>query len=127
METGKSSLESSSRLANSRDLKSVLESAMMRKSTLAMTFPDSIVGVSLDIRGDWTITVGLSLQSDRFNSIASDLQTIGFFQATENEGTCYFLWTSLLTETGNPNATTEQVLAQVVGILQITSVSQYIR
>ena len=126
METGKRSVGTSSRTASPSTLRSILDSARERKPNVPIAFPNSQVGVSLDTRGDWTITVGLSLKSDRFNSIASGLEKIGFFQATENEGNYYFLWTSLLTETENANTTTEQVLAQAVRILQGTPASQYI-
>ena len=126
METGKRSLGASSSIVSARTLRNVLDSALERKSNVPITFPDSLIGVSVDTRGDWTITVGLSIKSDRFNSIAAGLEKIGFFQATENEGSCYFLWTSLLVESDNANATTEQVLAQAVMILQAPSVSQYI-
>ena len=126
METGKKTLGTSSRIASTGTVRSVLDSALERKSNVPITFPDSRIGVSVDTRGDWTITVGLSIKSNRFNIIASGLERIGFFQATENEGSYYFLWTSLLTETENANATTEQVLAQAVRVLEATSVSQYI-
>ena len=126
METGKSSLGATSRIASARTLRSVIDSALEHRSNVPITFPDSLVGVSVDTRGDWTITVGLSIKSDRFNFAASRLEKLGFFQATENEGSSYFLWTSLLTETENPKITTEQVLAQTVRILQGTPASHYI-
>ena len=93
---------------------------------MSIILADSRIGVNLDSRGDWTISVGLSLKSDRFRSISIGLESIGFFQATENEGTRYFLWTSLLTLAENARTVTEQVLAQAVKILQAATVSQYI-
>ena len=126
METGKSSLEAGSRITSARTLRSVLDSALEHRSNVPIAFPNSLIGVSVDNRGDWTITVGLSIKSDRLDFAASGLEKIGFFRATENEGSCYFLWTSLLTETENPKTTTEQVLGQAVRILQETRASQYI-
>ena len=126
MDTGKSSLGASSRMASARTLRSVLDSALEHRSNVPIAFADSLIGVSVDTRGDWTITVGLSIKSGRFNFVASGLEKIGFFRATENEGSCYFLWTSLLTETENAKITTELVLAQAVRILQATPASQYI-
>ena len=93
---------------------------------MAIILADSRIGVNLDTRGDWTISIGLSLKSDRFRSISLGLESIGFFHATENEGTNYFLWTSVLTMAENARTATEQVLAQAVKILQATPVSQYI-
>lgn len=93
---------------------------------MSIMLADSRIGVNLDTRGDWTISIGLSLKSDRFRPISLGLESIGFFQATENEGTSYFLWTSLLTLAENARTVTEQVLAQAVKILQATPVSQYI-
>lgn len=119
-------LEAHSRLTNPRTLKSVIDSALDGGSGKSIILADSRIGVNLDTRGDWTISVGLSLTSDRFRPISLGLERLGFFQATENEGTSYFLWTSLLTLAENARTVTEQVLAQAVKILQATPVSQYI-
>ena len=126
METGKRSLRASPPITSPGTLRSMLDSAMERRSSISINLPDSTIGVNLDSKGDWTISVGLSLKLGRFNSIASGLEGIGFFQATENEGTCYFLWTSFLTQTENLKTVTEQVLAQTVRILQAKPASQYI-
>jgi hypothetical protein len=125
-ETGKLPLGASSRIANLRTLKSVIDSALERKSSMSITLADSAISVSLDTRGDWTISIGLSLKSDRFHLISTRLEGIDFFQATENDGTSYFLWTSLLTQTENVRIATEQVLARAVKILQALPVSPYI-
>jgi hypothetical protein len=125
-ETGKLPLGANSRMANLGTLKSVIDSALERRSSVSIILADSTVGVSLDTRGDWTISIGLSFKSDRFHSISTGLEGIGFFQATENGGASYFLWTSFMTETENVRTATEQVLAQAVKILQALPVSQYI-
>ena len=126
MDTGKRSLGARPRMSNPETLRGVLDSAIERGSSMSINLPDSTIGVGLDAKGDWTISVGLSLKSGRFNSIASGLEGIGFFQATENGGTSYFLWTTFLAQTENHRTTTEQVLAQTLRILQGTPASQYI-
>ena len=93
---------------------------------MSMSLGDSTIGVNLDSRGDWTISIGLSLKSDRFHPISSGLEALGFFQATEDQGTSYFLWTSLLTLMENPRSATERVLSLALRIVQATPVSQYI-
>ena len=126
METGKRALGASSPITSPRTLRNVLDSALERGSNMSINLPDSTIGVNLDARGDWTISVGLSLKSGRFNSVASGLEGIGFFHATETEGTSYFLWTTFLTQTENHRTITEEVLAQTLRILQGTPASQYI-
>jgi hypothetical protein len=125
-ENGKLPLGANSRIANSKALKSVIDSALERKSSMSITLPESTIGVSLDTRGDWTISIGLSLKSSCFHSKSTKLEGIGFFQATENDGTSYFLWTSFITNAENGRTATEQVLAEAVKILQALPVSQYI-
>ena len=125
-ETGKPWIGAGPRTADARTLQDVIDHALERRANMSITLADSTVGVSLDTRGDWTVSIGLSLKSDRFHSISSGLERLGFFHATENEGTRYFLWTSILTETDNARTATEQVLGQAVKILQTTPVSQYI-
>lgn len=94
---------------------------------MSITLAQSTIGVSLDAQGDWTISIGLSHNPDRFLTISSGLEGLGFFQATENDGMTYFLWTSLLTGTPNVRTVTEQILDMALKILQATPVSQYIR
>ena len=124
--TGKLPLRVGSQIANSGTLKSVIDSSLKRGSGLSIALSDATVGVSLDTRGDWTISVGLSLRSDRFHETSLGLERLGFFQAAENEGASYLLWTSLLAQTENVRSATEQVLAETVRILQAPPVSAYI-
>lgn len=123
---GKLSARVGSRVANSGTLKGVIDSSLKRGSGLSIALSDATIGVSLDTRGDWTISVGLSLRSDRFHEASLGLERLGFFQAAENEGASYLLWTSILTGTENVRSATEQVLAEAMKILQAPPISAYI-
>jgi len=113
-------------LADPRSLATIVDASLKRGSSLSIALSDATVGVSLDKLGDWTITVGLSLRSDRFRQMTSSLERLGFFQATENEGSIYMLWTSLLSEVGDVRTTAEQTLLRALTVLQAPSVSPYI-
>ena len=114
------------RMADARTLKGVIDSKMDRGSSLSIALSVATVGIGLDTRGDWTISIGLSIRSDHFHQISLDLETLGFFHATETEGTSYLLWTSLLTEPENPRIAAEQVLSRTMKILQAAPISTYI-
>src|SRR3989441_13367304 len=86
--------------ADPRSLAAMVDASLKRGSSLSIALSDATVGVSCDRLGDWTITVGLSSRSARFHQVTSSLEILGFFQATENEGSIYMLWTSLLSEVG---------------------------
>src|SRR5262245_19193231 len=109
-----------------RSLSSMINASLKRRSGLSISLSDATIGVSLDKIGDWTITVGLSLSSDRFHLMASSLEGLGFFQATENEGSVYMIWTSLLSEVGDVRVAAEHVLLNALKILETTRVSSYI-
>jgi len=113
-------------LADPRSLATIVDASLKRGSSLSIALSDATVGVSLDKLGDWTITVGLSLRSDRFRQMTSSLERLGFFQATENEGSIYMLWTSLLSEVGDVRTIAEQTLLQALKVLQAPTVSLYI-
>jgi hypothetical protein len=113
-------------LADPRYLATMVESSLKRGSSLSIALSDATVGVSLDKLGDWTIAVGLSSRSNRFSQITSSLESLGFFRATENEGSTYMLWTSLLSEVGDGRATAEQTLLQALKVLQAPTVTPYI-
>src|SRR5438445_5569333 len=85
-------------LADARSLATMVDASLKRGSGLSIALSDATIGVSLDKLGDWTITVGLSSRSDRFHQSISCLERLGFFQATENEGSIYMLWTSLISD-----------------------------
>ncbi len=113
-------------LADPRSLATMVDASLKRGSSLSIALSDATVGVSLDRLGDWTITVGLSSRSDRFHRLTSSLERLGFFQATENEGSIYMLWTSLLSEVGDVRTTAEQTLLRALTVLQAPTVSPYI-
>ena len=113
-------------LAEQRSLAAMVDASLRRGSGLSIALSDATVGVSLDKLGDWTITVGLSSRSDRFRQSISSLERLGFFQATENEGSVYMLWTSLLSEVGDARIVAEQTLLQTLKALQAPTVSRYI-
>ena len=113
-------------LAEQSSLAAMVDASLRRGSGLSIALSDATVGVSLDKLGDWTITVGLSSRSDRFRQSISSLERLGFFQATENEGNMYMLWTSLLSEVGDARIVAEQTLLQALKALQAPTVSLYI-
>ena len=113
-------------LADPRFLATMVNTSLKRGSSLSIALSDATVGVSLDKLGDWTITVGLSSRSNRFHQMTSSLERLGLFQATENEGATYMLWTSLLSETEDARIVSEQTLLQALKALQAPSVSPYI-
>lgn len=125
-ESGSLVFGAGSRIVNTRTLKSVIDSALERGSDTSIAVADSAIGISLDARGDWTISIRLPLSSDRFHLMSTGLEELGFFQATESEGNSYFLWTSLLTQAENVRATIEHVLSQALRVLQVVPVSTYI-
>ena len=113
-------------LVEQRSLAAMVDASLRRGSGLSIALSDATVGVSLDKLGDWTITVGLSSRSDRLRQSIYSLERLGFFQATENEGSVYMLWTSLLSEVGDAKIVAEQTLLQALKALQAPTVSLYI-
>ena len=114
-------------LADPGSLATVVDASLKRGSSLSIALSDATVGVNLDNLGDWTITIGLSSRSDRFQQVTSSLESLGFFQAAENEGTNYMLWTSLLSEVGDVRINAEQTLLLALKVLQSPSIPAYIR
>ena len=113
-------------LAEQRSLAAMVDVSLRRGSGLSIALSDATVGVSLDKLGDWTITVGLSSRSDHFHQSISSLERLGFFRATENEGSMYMFWTSLFSEVGDARIVAEQILLQALKALQASTVSMYI-
>jgi hypothetical protein len=113
-------------LADQSSLATMVDASLKRGSGLSIALSDATVGVNLDKLGDWTITVGLTSRSDRFRQSLSSLERLGFFQATENDGAVYMLWTSLLSEEGDARIVAEQILLQALKALQAPTVSSYI-
>src|SRR5260370_35000749 len=96
----------------------MVDASLKRGSSRSIALSDATVGLNLDNLGDWTITVGLPSKSDRFRQVTSSLESLGFFQATENEGTNYMLWTSLLSEVGYVSTNADQTLLLALKVLQ---------
>jgi len=80
----------------------------------------------LDEAGDWTITAGLSVLSDRLLSLSRALEDLGFFQATEQAGMIYHLWTSALHEDHENRNIAEETLLRVLKSFQSYPAPGYI-
>jgi hypothetical protein len=113
-------------LADPRSVATMVDASLKRGSSLSIAFSDATIGVNLDKLGDWTITIGLSSRSERFHQVTSSLENLGFFQATENEGCIYMLWTSLLSEVGDVRNSAEQILLLALKALQAPTAHTYI-
>src|SRR2546428_14141592 len=85
-------------LVDPRSVATMINASLKRGSSLSIAFSDAIVGVNLDKLGDWTITVGLSSSSDRFHQLTLSIESLGFFQATKNEGSISIFWPILLSD-----------------------------
>jgi hypothetical protein len=104
----------------------LVDSSLRPGGTISLTFSDGIVHVMLDQTGDWTITAGLSVLSHRLSSLTKSLEELGFFQATEQGGIIYHLWTSALKEHYTNRSTAEETLLRVLRSFQASSVPNYI-
>ena len=104
----------------------LLDSSLRPGGSVSLTFSDGIVHVMLDQTGDWTITAGLSVLSDRLLSLTRSLEELGFFQAAEQGGMVYHLWTSALKEHYADRGKAEETLLRVLKSFQSSSVPSYI-
>jgi hypothetical protein len=104
----------------------LVDSSLRPGGSISLTFSDGIVHVMLDQTGDWTITAGLSILSDRMMQLSRSLQELGFFQAAEQGGMVYHLWTSALKEHYTDRSTAEETLLRVLKSFQASSVPNYI-
>jgi hypothetical protein len=104
----------------------LVDSSLRPGGSISLTFSDGIIHVMLDQTGDWTITAGLSVLSDRFLPLTRSLEELGFFQAAEQEGIIYHLWTSALREHYADRGTAEETLLRVLKSFQASSVPSYI-
>ena len=91
-----------------------------------MAFSDGIVQVTLDRTGDWTITAGLSVVSDRLARLSKTLEDLGFFHATEQSGMIYHLWTTALGDENDNHVIAEETLLKVLKSFQSREVPNYI-
>jgi hypothetical protein len=104
----------------------LVDSSLKPGGSISLTFSDGIVHVMLDQTGDWTITAGLSVLSDRLLSLTRSLEELGFFQAAEQGGIVYHLWTSALKDHYSDRDTAEEILLRVLRSFQTSSVPSYI-
>src|SRR5947208_4581832 len=104
----------------------LVDSSLKPGGSLSLTFSDGIVHVMLDQTGDWTITAGLSVLSDRLLSLSRELEDLGFFQAAEHAGMVYHLWTSALHEDHESRNGAEATLLRVLKSFQSHSAPSYI-
>ena len=104
----------------------LVDSSLKPGVSISLTFSDGIVHVMLDQTGDWTITAGLSVLSDRLLSLTRSLEELGFFQAAEQGGMVYHLWTSALKEHYSDRSKAEETLLRVLKSFQSATVPSYI-
>jgi hypothetical protein len=104
----------------------LIDSSLKPGGSISLAFSDGIVHVMLDQTGDWTITAGLSVLSDRLISLTRSLEELGFFQAAEQGGIIYHLWTSALKEHYADRSKAEETLLRVLKSFQASSVPSYI-
>jgi hypothetical protein len=104
----------------------LVDSSFRPGGSISLSFSDGIVHVMLDQTGDWTITAGLSVLSDRLLPLTRSLEELGFFQAAEQGGMIYHLWTSALKEHYSDRSEAEETLLRVLKSFQATSPSSYI-
>ena len=91
-----------------------------------MSFADGVVHVMLDHSGDWTITAGVSVFSDRMSSLKEMLEKQGFFQAAEESGMVYLIWTSAMLEASNGFDLVEETLLKILESFQSYESPSYI-
>ncbi len=104
----------------------LVDSSLRPGGSISLTFSDGIVHVMLDQTGDWTITAGLSVLSERLLSLTMSLKELGFFQAAEQGGMVYHLWTSALKEHYSDRSDAEETLLRVLKSFQASFVPSYI-
>ncbi len=114
------------RITNEASVSELVDSSLQPGGSISLTFSDGIVSVTFDQSGDWTITAGLSVVSDRLSRLTRAFQDLGFFQATEHGGMIYHLWTTALEESQDSRDNAEKVLLQVLKCFQQPFANNYI-
>jgi len=104
----------------------LIDSSLRPSGAISLAFTDGVVHVMLDQSGDWTITAGLSVVSDRILPLTRALDDLGFFQAAEHAGMVYHLWTSALHEDHESRNGAEATLLRVLKSFQSHSAPSYI-
>ena len=104
----------------------LIDSSLRPSGAISLAFTDGVVHVMLDQSGDWTITAGLSVVSDRLLPLTRALEDLGFFHATEDAGIVYHLWTSALQANHENRNVAEETLLRVLKSFQSHSAPSYI-
>jgi len=104
----------------------LVNSSLRPSGAISLAFSDGVLHVMLDPSGDWTITAGLSVLSDRLLPLTRSLEGLGFFQATEQAGMIYHLWTSALYEDQDNRDIAEETLLRVLKSFQSHHSTNYI-
>ena len=104
----------------------LVDSSLRPSGAISLAFSDGVVHVMLDQTGEWTITAGLSVGSDRLLSLTRALEDLGFFQAAEQAGMVYHLWTSALREDHENRNIAEETLLKVLKSFQSHHSPNYI-
>jgi hypothetical protein len=104
-------------IADPLSIAGLVDSSLRPGGSISLAFSDGVVQVMLDQTGDWTITAGLSIVSDRLVPLTKALEELGFFQATEQAGMVYHLWTSALHD-NDSRSTAENTLLRVLKTFQ---------
>ena len=101
-------------VADPRSVANLVDASLQPGGAISLTFTDGVLNVTLDQSGDWTIAVGLSILSRRLEYLTKSLADLGFFQATEQGGMIYHLWTSALDKENGVRDNTELTLLRVL-------------
>lgn len=107
-------------------IEDLVDASTRADGAISLTFQDGVVHIMLDQSGDWTITAGLSMYSDRLGQLTSSLERLGFFQAAEQDGMIYHLWTSALSRAVEDRDDTEAILLEVLKSFQTSFTPHYI-
>ncbi len=112
--------------ANPRSISGLVDSSLQPGGAISLSFADGVVQVTLDQIGDWTITAGLSLVSERLLPLTKTLADLGFFKAAEEAGMVYHIWTSSLCENGQNRSGVVETLLMVIKSFQSSHGPSYI-
>ncbi len=104
----------------------LVDSSLQPGGAISLSFADGVVQVTLDQIGDWTITAGLSLVSERLLPLTKTLADLGFFKAAEEAGMVYHIWTSSLRENGENRKGVVETLLMVIKSFQSSHGPSYI-
>ena len=124
MTTGTSSIGQS--IADPATAVGFADSSLHPGGAITMSFADGVVHVMLDHSGDWTITAGVSVFSNRLSRLKQMLEKHGFFQAAEESGMVYLIWTSTLLGDSDGSNVVEETLLGILESFQSYESPSYI-